>query len=171
VLSKLARSLVLASVIVTIPLGCGKDSKQEPAPVEVLPAAVNGSPVSVKFVEFTDGEDGERGMKIKLYNHGDKVAVAYVFRFRYFDANDQSLKVSVGTPFESDHGFTSMSGNRYKCKPEQNNTLEIDGKLADVPAGAVRAEILASEVRTVASDGITIEDWWMQEDWSKWPTP
>jgi hypothetical protein len=171
VLDKLARSLVLASVIFTLPPGCGKDSKEEPPAVEELPAASNGSPVSARFVEFTPGEAGERGMKIKLYNHGDKPAVAYFFLFRYYDANDKLLKVKPGTPFESDHGFTSMSGNSYKCEPKQNNTLEIDGPFADVPADAVRAEILASEVRTVASDGITIEDWWQQENWGQWPSP
>lgn len=170
-LSKIARSLVLASVIVAIPLGCGKNSEKAPPPVEVLPAASNGSPVSVKFVEFYTDDEGERGMKVKLYNTGDKPAVAYVFLFRYYDANDKLLKVKPGTPFESDHGFTSMSGRSYKCEPKQNNTLEIEGAFASVPAEAVRAEILTSEVRTVASDGITIEDWWTQENWGQWPTP
>jgi hypothetical protein len=169
VLSQLARRLVLASLVLAVPLGCAKEGEDKPAEVEVLPAASNGSPVSVKFVEFTEGRDGERGMNVKLYNSGDKIAVAYHFLFRYYDANDKLLKVKVGTPFESDHSFTSMSGSRYKCEPKQNNTLEIDGMLADVPPEAVRGEILASQVRALASDGVTIEDWWSQENWSEWP--
>jgi hypothetical protein len=39
----------------------------------------------------------------------------------------------------------------------------------EVPPEAVRAEILASQVRTVAADGVTIEDWWSQENWGSWP--
>jgi hypothetical protein len=166
VLAKLAQTLLLASLIST--LGCGKEESKDPPPVEVLPAAVNGSPISVKFLEFTG--EGERGMKVLLYNSGDKKAAAYHFLFRYYDANDKPLRVKVGTPFEDDHAFTSMSGGRYMCEPKQNVTLEIDGILADVPPEAVRAEIVASMVQTVSSDGTTIEEWWSQENWGEWPS-
>jgi hypothetical protein len=167
VLSKLARSLILASLTVTLPLACAKQPEEKPAEVKVLPAASNGSPIAVEFIEFTG--EGERGMNVRLYNSGDKTAVAYFFLFHYYDANDKLLMVKVGTPFENDHGFTSMSGNLYKCEPKQNNTLEIQGMLATVPPEAVRAEILATQVSTLASDGVTIEDWWTQDNWGEWP--
>jgi hypothetical protein len=162
--------LLLASLAVLAPLpGCGKDkSSEEAKPVEVLDPASNGSPVAAKFVKFT-GEGEERGLEVLLYNSGDKPAVAYHLLVRYFDANDQLLKVKPGTPFESDTDFTSMSGNKYKCESKQNQTLELDGMLVAVPAEAVRAEVLTSMVRTLAADGNTIEDWWTQEDWSQWP--
>jgi hypothetical protein len=167
VLGKLARSLVIAALVL-VPLGCGKE-KDEPPAVEVLPAPSNGGPIAVKFLEFTG--EGERGMKVLLYNTGDKTAVGYHLLFRYYDANDKLLRVKVGTPFEDDTAFTSMSGKAYKCEPKQNATLEVDGMLADVPADAVRAEIVASMVHTVKDDGLTVEDWWKQENWSEWPSP
>lgn len=169
-LTKLARSLVLASLVFVAPLGCTKEVEDKPAEVKVLAAASNGSPIAVEFVAF-QGEGEGRSMDVLLYNSGDKSAVAYFFLFRYYDASDKLLKVKVGTPFESDHGFTSMSGNKYKCEPKQNATLEIDGMLADVPAEAVRAEVLATQVRALAADGVLIEDWWSQDNFGEWPTP
>ena len=161
---------VVVSVLAFAPLACGsKEAEDKPPEVEVLPAATNGSPVAVEFTEFTG--TGERGMKVLAYNSGDKTAAAYFLLFRYYDASDKLLKVKPGTPFESDFGFTSMSGNKFKCEPKQNVTIEIDPMLADVPAEAVRAEILASQVRALASDGNTIEDWWSQDQWGEWPKP
>jgi hypothetical protein len=79
------------------PLGCRREEAKGP-PVEVLPAA---SPISVRFLEFTG--EGERGLKVLLYNSGDKPAAAYQFLFRYYDANDKLLRIKPGTPFEDDH--------------------------------------------------------------------
>jgi hypothetical protein len=158
--------LVIAGLALGVPLGCKDKEAEKPAPVEVLDAASNGSPISAKFVEF-EGEGDDREMKVLVYNSGDKPAAAYFFLFRYYDANDKLLKVKVGTPFESDTDFTSMSGNKYKCEPKQNQTVEINAR--DAPADAVRAEILATQVRTVAADGNTIEDWWSQENFNEWP--
>lgn len=163
---KLLSALVIVGLTLGAPLGCkDKDAKEE-APVEVLDAASNGSPVAAKFVKFT-GEGEGRGMEALLYNSGDKPAVAYFLLFRYYDANDELLKVKPGTSFEKDTDFTSMSGNKYKCEPKKNTTLEIEG--ISVPADAVRAEILVTKVSTVGSDGNTIEDWWSQDDWNEWP--
>lgn len=165
----LRKLLVIAGLTLALPLGC-KDKEADKPKVEVkaLEPASNGSPISVEFVEFT-GEGEGRGMEVLLYNTGDKTAVAYHFLFRYYDANDKLLKVKPGTPFEGDTDFTSMSGGKYKCEPKQNNTLEIDGVIVSVPADAVRAEIYASSVRSLAADGNTIEDWWSQENFGEWP--
>jgi len=169
VTTKLRQLLVIAGLTLAVPLGCkDKDADQAKAEVKVLDPASNGSPISIELVKFT-GEGEGRGMEVLLYNTGDKTAVAYHFLFRYYDANDKLLKVKPGTPFESDTDFTSMSGNKYKCEPKQNQTLEIDGVIVSVPADAVRAEIIASSVRTIAADGNTIEDWWSQENFGEWP--
>lgn len=167
--TKLRSLLILATLVLAGPLAC-KDKDAEPAKPEVkaLEPASNGSPISAEFVKFT-GDGEERGLEVLLYNNGDKPAAAYYFLFRYYDANDKLLKVKAGTPFEDDHGFTSMSGNKYKCEPKQNVTLEIDEILANVPPEAVRAEILATTVQTVGADGVTIEDWWSQENFNEWP--
>jgi hypothetical protein len=168
VTAKLRPFLIFASLALAVPLGCGDKQEDKPKEVKVLEAASNGSPISVEFVKFT-GEGEGRGMEVLLYNTGDKTAAAYFFLFRYYDANDKLLRVKPGTPFEDDTDFTSMSGGRYKCEPKQNNTLEIDGDMIAVPAEAVRAEILATQVRA-SPDGKVIEDWWSQENWSEWPT-
>jgi hypothetical protein len=168
VTTKLRSLLVIASLAFAIPLGCKGKEEDQPKEVKVLEAASNGSPISVEFVKFT-GEGEGRSMEVLLYNTGDKTAAAYHFLFRYYDADDKLLKVKPGTPFEDDTDFTSMSGGRYKCEPKQNNTLEVDGDIISVPTEAVRAEILATQVRALAADGNKIEDWWSQENWSEWP--
>jgi hypothetical protein len=103
-------------------------------------------------------------MKVRLYNHDEsKTAVAMMLLFRYEDASGNPLKVKVGTPFESDIDFTSVSGNKYKCEPKKNGTFELDGRMLGVPAEAATVEILASSVSALAADGVAIEDWWSQE--------
>ena len=166
---KLARYPIIAALALTIPLGCGK--KEEPPKVEevkVLPEASNGSPVAVELVEFV-GEGEERGLKIRLYNHGDKTAAGMMLLFRYYDASDKLLVVKPGTPFEKDNDFTSVSGGKYKCEPKKNASFELDGRMLAVPADAARVEILASRVDALAADGKAIEDWWSQEQFSEWP--
>lgn len=166
---KLRNLLIIAGLSLTAPVGCkDKDADTPKAEVKVLDPAANGSPISVEFVKFT-GEGEQRGMEVLLYNSQDKAAVAYFFLFRYYDANDKLLKVKPGTPFEADTDFTSMSGNKYKCEPKQNATLEIDEVIVSVPPEAVRAEILATQVRALAADGTSIEDWWSQDNFNDWP--
>jgi hypothetical protein len=166
-LAKLSVALLLAF---TLPLGCGpKEEEKKVEEIKELPKATNGSPISVELVEFV-GQGAERGMKIRLYNHDEsKPAVAMTLLFRYKDASGKPMKVKVGTPFESDTDFTSLSGNKYKCEPKKNATIELDGRMLAVPAEAATVEILASSVSTLAADGVTIEDWWSQQDRNEWP--
>lgn len=153
-----------------LPLGCGaKEAEKQAEEVKELPKASNGSPISVELVEFV-GEGAERGMKVRLYNHDEgKTAAGLMLLFRYKDAGGNLLKVKVGTPFEGDTDFTSVSGGKYKCEPKKNATFELDGRMLAVPAEAASVEILASSVRALAADGKTIEDWWSQENFSEWP--
>lgn len=166
-----ARKLPVALLLaLALPLGCGKkEDEKQVEEVKELPKAINDSPVSAELVEFV-GEGAERGMKVRVYNHDEsKTAVAYMLLFRYKDAGGNSLKVKVGTPFESDTDFTSVSGNKYKAEPKKNGTFELDGRMLAVPAEAASVEILASSVRALAADGNTIEDWWSQENFGEWP--
>lgn len=166
-LAKLPVALLLA---LALPLGCGqKEEEKQVEAVKELPKASNGSPISAELVEFV-GEGAGRGMKIRLYNHDEKkTAVAMMLLFRYKDASGKPLKVKVGTPFESDTDFTSVSGNKYKCEPKKNATLELDGRMLAVPAEAATVEILVSSVSALGADGSAIEDWWSQEMASEWP--
>jgi hypothetical protein len=164
---KLPLALILA---LALPLGCGaKDEDKKAEEVKELPKAINDSPVSAELVEFV-GEGAERGMKVRVYNHDEsKTAVAYTLLFRYKDASGAPLKVKVGTPFEDDTDFTSLSGFKFKAEPKKNGTFELETGIVSVPAEAASAEILVSSVRSLAADGSTIEDWWSQENWSEWP--
>lgn len=166
-LARLSVALLLAS---TLPLGCEpKEEEKKVEETKELPKAANGSPISAELVEFV-GQGAERGLKIRLYNHDEsKTAVAMMLLFRYKDASGKPLKVKVGTPFESDTDFTSVSGNKYKCEPKKNATFELDGRMLAVPAEAATVEILASSVSALAADGVAIEDWWSQENRSEWP--
>lgn len=170
---RLAKLPVVLLLSLSLPLGCGQGAKEDEKKVEEvkeLPKASNGSPIAVELVEFV-GQGAERGMKIRLYNHDDKkTAVAMMLLFRYKDASGKLLKVKVGTPFESDTDFTSVSGNKYKCEPKKNATFELDGRMLAVPAEAASVEILASSVSALGADGSAIEDWWKQEGMaSEWP--
>lgn len=170
-LTKFSTLILIAGLTLSGPIACkGKDadSSKAQAEVKVLEPASNGSPISVEFVKF-QGEGEDRGMEILLYNTSDKTAAAYMFLFRYYDANDKLLEVKPGTAFASDTDFTSMSGGKYKCEPKTNATLEVDGRALAIPAEAVRVDVLASQVRALASDGSTIEDWWSQDNFNKWP--
>lgn len=166
---RIVRLPLFVALALAVPLACGKKEEDKKAEeVKELPEASNGSPLSVELVEFV-GEGEERGLKVRLYNHGDKTAAGAMLLFRYYDAGDKLLKVKPGTPFEKDNDFTSVSGGRYKCEPKKNATFELDGRMLAVPADATRVEILASKVDAIAADGKTIEDWWSQENFADWP--
>lgn len=162
-------ALFATLTLATVP-GC--DDKKEDTPakeeVKVLDKASNGSPVSAEFIEFI-GEGEERGLKIRLYNHGDKKAVGYMLLFKFYDADDKVMKVKPGTPFEKEHAFTSMSGMSFGCDPKKNTVLDVRGTMLGVPTDAKRAEVLISKVDTVG-EGLATETWFEQEGgFSDWP--
>lgn len=161
----LALALPLVSTV-----GCeSKQDDKKAEEVKELPKPINGGPISAELVEFV-GEGEQRGMKIRLYNHDEaKSVVGMMLLFRYKDASGNLLKVKVGTPFEDDTDFTSVSGNRFKCDPKKNATFDLDGEMLAVPKEAASAEILVSSARSLAADGNTIEDWWSQDNFGEWP--
>ena len=171
--SRFTVSMIPLALCLTLILpACGGDkqeAKAEEAPkVEVLDKASNGSPVAVRFDKFV-GEGEGRGIDVVVYNHGDKQAAGYILLFRYFDGAGNPLKAKAGTPFEKDSDFITMSGNHFYCEPGKNATIEVDGRSIGVPADAAKVEVVVSQVKALAADGKTIEDWWSQEDWSTWP--
>ncbi len=155
------RSIITGSILLAfLALGCGGDSNQK-----IPPKPINGSPVAAEFVKFIKGKRGD-GVRVHLYNFGDKTAVAYVIVFRYYDEAGNLLKVKPGTPFEKDTDFMSLSGRSYKCGAKKHATIDVD--MLNVPKEAKRAEALVTKVRSTP-DGMKIEDWWSQENWSEWP--
>ena len=168
-MKRLFQITLLLALPLALPLGCKGDTEEKAEEkIEALPEASNGSPVSAKFVEFI-GEGEERGVKVLVYNNGDKTAAGMTILLRYYDASDKLLKVKEGTPFEKDNDFTSVSGGKYKVKPNKNGRFELDGRMLGVPAAATRAEILISKADALGGDGSSIEDWWSQENFSDWP--
>ncbi len=167
---RVSRFSVVLFLVLAPPLGCeSKQDEKQAEAVKELPKPINGGPISAELVEFV-GEGEQRGMKIRLYNHDEaKTVVGMMLLFRYKDASGNLLKVKVGTPFEDDTDFTSVSGNRFKCEPKKNAVFELDGQMLAVPKDAVSAEILVSTARSLAADGNTIEDWWSQENFGDWP--
>ena len=161
--------LLLALALPLSSLGCGsKGDDKKAEEIKELPKAINDSPISAELVEFIG--EGERGIKVRLYNHDEaKAFVGGVLLFRYKDASGNLLKVKVGTPFEDDTDFISISGYHYQCDPKKNKTFDLEGDMLAVPAEATTAEILVSQARALAADGKTVEDWWSQENWSEWP--
>jgi len=151
-------------LVLLVAVACGKGSGSDQ---KIPPKPANGSPIAAEFAGFFDAKGGERGVKVHLYNYGDKTAAGYVLLARYYDDKDTLLKVKPGTPFEKDTAFTSLSGRRYMCKPKAHATLEVD--MLNVPPEAKRAEILVSKVDAVGADGMKVEDWWSQDQWSEWP--
>lgn len=170
----LGSSLALAACL-ALPLAACKDKggdkaeAGEQAAAQEIPAKPkNGAAVAAEFTEFI-GEGEERGVKVHLYNFGDKTAASYSLLLRYYDKDDELLKVKPGTPFEKDTDFTSLSGKRYMVEPKAHANIELDGRMLAVPADAARAELLVSKLGALADDGKTIEDWWSQDNWSEWP--
>lgn len=133
--------------------------------VEEIAAPSSGSPIAVKFIGF-EGEGEGRGVKIKLYNHGDKKAFNYTFLLRYYDG-DEALKIDTGPQAGRDLEFTSLGGHRHVCGAKANADIELSGRMLDVPKAATRAEVVVSKVQAI--DGETVEDWWSQDDWMEWP--
>lgn len=132
------------------------------------PAPSTGAPVAFEVVKVTPGKEG--ALDLKGYNFSDKPIAGYGIVMRYFDAAGQVLKVNVGTPFEKDFDFWSMSGRTYTCKPKSWCSFEVDD--LEIPDGATKATVLATTVRAIAPDGVNFEEkdlWHLPGGMNKWP--
>lgn len=111
-----------------------------------------GAPIAFEVTKVTPGDDRKGVLETRAYNFSDKQLAGYGIMMRYFDKDGKPTKVMVGTPFEKDHDSWSMSGRNYACQPSSWCTFKLDN--LNVPAAAVKAEIVAHNVRALAPDGI-----------------
>lgn len=142
---------VFATSLVAAVAACG-GKKAEPPPAK--PA--DGSPVAFETTGVTPGEDHKGAVAVRVYNFSDKPIAQYMIKLRYHDAGGALLKVKPGTPFEADFDHWSMSGKKYKCDPASWCAFDLDH--LDVPPGAAKADVVATDVYALADDGMHIDD-------------
>ena len=147
-------------------VGCSKSKPAGPPPAK--PAT--GAPVVFQVTKVTPGESHNGAIGVNAYNFSDKAVAGYSIKMRYADQAGARIKVKPGTPFEADFDFWSMQGPRMKCEPKSWCTFDITH--LDVPATAVNADVIASEVRSIGADGATFDPeplWKLDGDFTKWP--
>ncbi|MCW5806698.1 MAG: hypothetical protein KIT31_30315 [Deltaproteobacteria bacterium] len=109
-------------------------------------------------------------LETRVYNFSDKKVAGWGVLMRYYDDKGNVLKVKVGTPFEKDFDFWSMSGKRYTAEPKAWASIKIDH--LEVPKGAVKAEVLANRMTALAADGNSFEEEPLfSMSMMDWPTP
>jgi hypothetical protein len=144
------RNLLVIGILVTA-VACGKKADNTPPPDK--PA--HGAPIAFVFKSLKAGADRGGSVTVKGYNFADKAVAQYMLLFRYTDASGAALKVKVGTPFEKDFDFMSLSGNKFKCGAKSWCELTITN--LDVPDKATKAEVIATKV-TALKDDVKFED-------------
>ncbi len=160
------RRLLPLAVLFVLVAACDKDSNGYDGPPPAEP--FTGAPVAFEVVNVRP----PKGLDVRVYNFSDKTFATYNILLRYYDKDGKVLLVDPGTQFEEDHGTWFMLGRKYLSKPKQWTSFDIR---ADVPAGTVKAEILASSVIALNPDGVTVESdptWEVGFDFGLgWPTP
>lgn len=146
---------------------CGGKSSGGGAPP---PQPANGAPVAFVVTKFKAGSDRDGTVDVKGYNFSDKKLASYTLAARFYDAGGAVLKVGVGTPFEKENAWTSMSGRRFMCNPKSWCSFEIS--MIEVPAATAKAEVALTGARAVGADGMTMEEnevWESSKGMSDWP--
>lgn len=173
--SRLGAALVLALAVAASVVGCdsggGEPAKAAEAPAPAPAAASNGAPVVFEATKFTVGAKFDGKVEVKGYNFSDKTIAGYSLAARFTDAKGTALKVGVGTAFEDDVAWTSMSGKKFACNPKSWCSFEISG--IEVPAETAKAEVALTSARALAADGINFEDpdiWTSKDGMGKWPS-
>ena len=161
---------LLTSVLVTGALSlaaCGsKSSSGGPPP----PQPANGAPIALEVTRFTPGAEREGKVDVKGYNFSDSTLASYTVSVRFTDKAGAALKVGVGTPFEKDVAWTSMSGRDFQCKPKSWCGFEIE--MIEVPAATAKAEAAITGARALKADGMTFEEaeyWKSDKGMAAWP--
>lgn len=147
-----------ALIALTLALtACGGDGKGGSAKITDPPPArpTTGAPLAFEVTKVTPGEDRKGELETRAYNFSDKKIAGYGIMMRYLDKDGKVTKVNVGTPFEKDHDSWSMSGPKFACEPSSWCSFKIDS--LNVPAAAVKAEIVAHSLRAIAADGVAFE--------------
>lgn len=139
------KHLLLATIVVIV-VACSSKSDSPQRPFTGAPAAVE--------VQRIDKE--QEDIRVRVYNFADKETGALSFRYRFLD-KDGKLVGKVD--------FMSTAGPSSRIKPKAWGELAVS--VFEVPAGAVKAEVLV--------DGVTYMDetrWKLDEEFSaetKWP--
>ncbi|HVV84998.1 MAG TPA: hypothetical protein VHE35_18165 [Kofleriaceae bacterium] len=157
--------LLSTSVLVA---ACGKGGSSSGGAPPAQPA--DGAPVAFEVTGFTPGAEHDGKIEVKGYNFSDKTLAAYTLAARFTDASGAPLKVGVGTPFEKDNAWTSMSGRRYMCKPKSWCSFEIE--MIEVPAATKKAEVALTGATAVGADGMAMEQdevWKSPKGMADWP--
>jgi len=166
------RSFALAVVLASLACSSSGDAPADAAAAAPPPAAPStGAPIAFEVTKLTPGADHSGKIAIKAYNFVDKTIAGYTIAARFEDSGGAILKVGVGTPFEADFAWTSMSGKKFSCKPKSWCTFDIEG--LEVPAAATEAQVVLTSARALASDGITFEEpelWQSKDGFGKWPS-
>ncbi len=145
---------IFAILCLFIAAACGGKKDANPS----MERPWNGSPVGAQFQKFGE-KKGERTVVLRLYNFGSEGALSYSFMLRYFDDAGAVLKVRPGTSFESDVDVQSVSGTKSDIlAPKKEKEMTLDFGM-NVPAKAVRAEILVTKVGGVDKDLAPVEIW------------
>jgi hypothetical protein len=122
-----------------------------------------GAPVAFVVDKVAPGED----MAVSAYNFGDKTFAGYSILVRYYGADGKPI---VANGFNRDHDSWSMSGKNYRVPAKQWRSFKLTS--LKVPAGAVKADVLASAVTAVVNGGLKMED---RPSWQLsgfgWPSP
>jgi hypothetical protein len=158
-LSSILVAGALASALVPL-AACGSKSAGGSPPAQ--PA--NGAPIAFEVTKFTPGADRDGKVEVKGYNFSDKSIGAYVIVVRYTDKAGAPLKVGVGTPFEKDVAWTSMSGRKYACEPKSWCTVEVS--MIEVPAATAKAE---AAITRAESAGEEKPVWESSKGMTDWP--
>lgn len=139
-------------------IGCSNSGGAAP------PKPDTGAPVA-----FEVSSVKKDALDVRAYNFSDKDLAAFQLVLRYRDASGNVLKVKPGTPFESDFDHWSVSGLSFKTKPNAWTKMTFDH--LQIPPGAAKAEVLATEAKALASDGLTFEKepLWKMGYVAKWP--
>lgn len=160
---------IRVALLTTTALVAGACSKSKPAgPPPAKPAT--GAPIVFQVTKVTPGESHNGAIGVNAYNFSDKTVAGYSIKMRYADQTGARLKVKPGTAFEKDFDFWSMQGPDMKCGPKSWCSFNITD--LDVPATAVNAEVIADQVRSLSSDGVTFDPeplWKLDGDFMKWP--
>ncbi len=128
--------LLLAGLL----FACG-GSKSDEAPPAKPPT---GAPFAAQATSLKPGGDMDGEAEVKANNFSDKKVVSYTLLFRYKDASGKVLKVKPGTPFEKEHDFMSLSGNKYACEAKSWCTVKVS--MLSIPADAKTADVVAARL-------------------------
>ncbi len=140
------RTVLAVFLVLTFAACGGKKASNDPPP----PAPATGAPLA-----FVVDKIESKGLDVRAYNFSDKKIGQYAILLRYYDKAGAVVTVKPGTPFEDSFDTWSFSGRSFICEPKSWCSFSLDH--LEIPAGAVKAEILASSLRALKDD-TTFED-------------